>query len=182
MPSWRSCGSRAGCTTWPATRWLVSSREATCGAGGRACCWCGWRLFAAAGWADHLRKVQCVPAFTKRCRFCCCLAGLPAVQLGGWSGCVRQVSHRRRLVSRAQEAQAQHSRHSRHSGRIRLAARLCGCCTEAADLLRDVENALRRTCKPGACLPRRSLNAANWQWLSASAFFSQYFRVYSPIA
>ncbi|EFN51376.1 hypothetical protein CHLNCDRAFT_7260, partial [Chlorella variabilis] len=27
-----------------------------------------------------------------------------------------------------------------------------------------------------------SLNAANWQWLSASAFFSQYFRVYSPIA
>ena len=25
------------------------------------------------------------------------------------------------------------------------------------------------------------LNAANWQWLSASAFFSQYFRVYSPI-
>ena len=29
---------------------------------------------------------------------------------------------------------------------------------------------------------RRSLNAANWQWLSASAFFSQYFRVYSPVA
>ncbi|KAI7839651.1 hypothetical protein COHA_006460 [Chlorella ohadii] len=27
-----------------------------------------------------------------------------------------------------------------------------------------------------------SLNAANWQWLSASAFFSQYFRVYSPIS
>jgi cryptochrome len=27
-----------------------------------------------------------------------------------------------------------------------------------------------------------SLNAANWQWLSASAFFHQYFRVYSPIA
>ena len=27
-----------------------------------------------------------------------------------------------------------------------------------------------------------ALNAANWQWLSASAFFSQYFRVYSPIA
>ncbi|KAI3439135.1 hypothetical protein D9Q98_001543 [Chlorella vulgaris] len=26
-----------------------------------------------------------------------------------------------------------------------------------------------------------SVNAANWQWLSASAFFSQYFRVYSPI-
>lgn len=27
-----------------------------------------------------------------------------------------------------------------------------------------------------------SLNAANWQWLSASTFFNQYFRVYSPIA
>lgn len=27
-----------------------------------------------------------------------------------------------------------------------------------------------------------SLNAGNWQWLSASAFFQQYFRVYSPIA
>ena len=27
-----------------------------------------------------------------------------------------------------------------------------------------------------------SLNAANWQWLSASTFFSQYWRVYSPIS
>ncbi|CAL1529568.1 unnamed protein product [Lymnaea stagnalis] len=27
-----------------------------------------------------------------------------------------------------------------------------------------------------------SLNAGNWMWLSASAFFNQYFRVYSPIA
>ncbi|TRY90608.1 hypothetical protein DNTS_034649, partial [Danionella cerebrum] len=27
-----------------------------------------------------------------------------------------------------------------------------------------------------------SLNAGNWQWLSASTFFHQYFRVYSPIA
>ncbi len=27
-----------------------------------------------------------------------------------------------------------------------------------------------------------ALNAANWQWLSASTFFHQYFRVYSPIA
>ncbi|XP_030647938.1 cryptochrome circadian regulator 5 [Chanos chanos] len=27
-----------------------------------------------------------------------------------------------------------------------------------------------------------ALNAANWQWLSASAFFQQYFRVYSPVA
>uniref|UniRef100_A0A3B1IHH9 Cryptochrome circadian regulator 5 n=1 Tax=Astyanax mexicanus TaxID=7994 RepID=A0A3B1IHH9_ASTMX len=27
-----------------------------------------------------------------------------------------------------------------------------------------------------------ALNAGNWQWLSASAFFHQYFRVYSPIA
>ena len=27
-----------------------------------------------------------------------------------------------------------------------------------------------------------ALNAGNWMWLSASAFFSQYFRVYSPIA
>ncbi|XP_073686206.1 cryptochrome circadian regulator 5 [Garra rufa] len=27
-----------------------------------------------------------------------------------------------------------------------------------------------------------SLNAGNWQWLSASAFFHQFFRVYSPIA
>lgn len=27
-----------------------------------------------------------------------------------------------------------------------------------------------------------SLNNGNWQWLSASAFFAQYFRVYSPIA
>ncbi|KAI7939414.1 hypothetical protein MJO29_014150 [Puccinia striiformis f. sp. tritici] len=27
-----------------------------------------------------------------------------------------------------------------------------------------------------------SLNAGNWMWLSASAYFSQYFRVYSPIA
>ncbi|XP_042239128.1 cryptochrome-1-like isoform X2 [Homarus americanus] len=27
-----------------------------------------------------------------------------------------------------------------------------------------------------------SLNAGNWMWLSASAFFHQYFRVYSPIA
>ena len=27
-----------------------------------------------------------------------------------------------------------------------------------------------------------SLNSANWQWLSASTFFSQYFRVYSPVA
>ena len=27
-----------------------------------------------------------------------------------------------------------------------------------------------------------SLNAANWMWLSASSFFRQYFRVYSPIA
>ena len=27
-----------------------------------------------------------------------------------------------------------------------------------------------------------SLNAGNWMWLSASAFFHQYFRCYSPIA
>ena len=27
-----------------------------------------------------------------------------------------------------------------------------------------------------------ALNAGNWLWLSASAFFHQYFRVYSPIA
>jgi cryptochrome len=27
-----------------------------------------------------------------------------------------------------------------------------------------------------------ALNNANWMWLSASAFFSQYFRVYSPVA
>lgn len=27
-----------------------------------------------------------------------------------------------------------------------------------------------------------ALNAGNWMWLSASAFFNQYFRVYSPIA
>ena len=27
-----------------------------------------------------------------------------------------------------------------------------------------------------------SLNAANWQWLSASAFYHQYYRVYSPVA
>ena len=27
-----------------------------------------------------------------------------------------------------------------------------------------------------------SLNAGNWMWLSASAFFHAYFRVYSPIA
>ena len=26
-----------------------------------------------------------------------------------------------------------------------------------------------------------SLNAANWQWLSASAFFHQYWRIYSPV-
>lgn len=25
-------------------------------------------------------------------------------------------------------------------------------------------------------------NAANWMWLSCSAFFSQYYRVYSPVA
>ncbi len=27
-----------------------------------------------------------------------------------------------------------------------------------------------------------ALNNANWMWLSASAFFHQYFRVYSPVA
>lgn len=27
-----------------------------------------------------------------------------------------------------------------------------------------------------------ALNAGNWQWLSASAFFHQFFRVYSPVA
>jgi len=27
-----------------------------------------------------------------------------------------------------------------------------------------------------------ALNAGNWLWLSASAFFHQYFRVYSPVA
>uniref|UniRef100_A0A8C4YR62 Cryptochrome/DNA photolyase FAD-binding domain-containing protein n=1 Tax=Gopherus evgoodei TaxID=1825980 RepID=A0A8C4YR62_9SAUR len=27
-----------------------------------------------------------------------------------------------------------------------------------------------------------SLNAGNWQWLSASAFFHQFFRIYSPVA
>ena len=27
-----------------------------------------------------------------------------------------------------------------------------------------------------------SLNAGNWMWLSASAFFHQYYRVYSPVA
>lgn len=27
-----------------------------------------------------------------------------------------------------------------------------------------------------------ALNAGNWMWLSASAFFYQYFRVYSPVA
>lgn len=27
-----------------------------------------------------------------------------------------------------------------------------------------------------------SLNTGNWMWLSASAFFYQYFRVYSPVA
>lgn len=25
------------------------------------------------------------------------------------------------------------------------------------------------------------LNAANWMWLSATAFFNQYYRVYSPV-
>jgi len=27
-----------------------------------------------------------------------------------------------------------------------------------------------------------ALNAGNWMWLSASAYFHQYFRVYSPVA
>jgi cryptochrome len=27
-----------------------------------------------------------------------------------------------------------------------------------------------------------ALNAGNWMWLSASAFFHSYFRVYSPVA
>lgn len=27
-----------------------------------------------------------------------------------------------------------------------------------------------------------SLNAGNWLWLSSSAFFHQYFRIYSPVA
>ena len=27
-----------------------------------------------------------------------------------------------------------------------------------------------------------ALNVGNWLWLSASAFFHQYFRVYSPVA
>ena len=27
-----------------------------------------------------------------------------------------------------------------------------------------------------------SLNSANWQWLSVSAFYSQYWKIYSPIA
>lgn len=27
-----------------------------------------------------------------------------------------------------------------------------------------------------------ALNNANWQWLSCSRFFYQYFRVYSPVA
>lgn len=27
-----------------------------------------------------------------------------------------------------------------------------------------------------------ALNAGNWQWLSASTFFHQFFRVYSPVA
>jgi len=27
-----------------------------------------------------------------------------------------------------------------------------------------------------------AINNANWQWLSASAFFSQYFRVYGPVS
>lgn len=35
---------------------------------------------------------------------------------------------------------------------------------------------------PRSPCARRSLNAANWQWLSASTFFNQYFRVYSPIS
>lgn len=26
-----------------------------------------------------------------------------------------------------------------------------------------------------------AINVANWYWLSASAFFNQYFRIYSPI-
>lgn len=40
----------------------------------------------------------------------------------------------------------------------------------------------RHLAGPVSPAPRRSLNAANWQWLSASTFFSQYFRVYSPIS
>jgi cryptochrome len=27
-----------------------------------------------------------------------------------------------------------------------------------------------------------ALNAGNWMWLSCSAFFHQYFRVYSPVS
>jgi cryptochrome len=28
----------------------------------------------------------------------------------------------------------------------------------------------------------KASNAGNWQWLSCTAFFSQFFRVYSPVA
>lgn len=31
------------------------------------------------------------------------------------------------------------------------------------------------------CCQDHFLNAANWMWLSASAFFNQYYRVYSPV-
>ncbi|PNH10276.1 (6-4)DNA photolyase [Tetrabaena socialis] len=37
-----------------------------------------------------------------------------------------------------------------------------------------------RTCKAREVVDHY-INAANWMWLSASAFFSQYFRVYSPV-
>ena len=41
-----------------------------------------------------------------------------------------------------------------------------------------------RTLPPSPAAARKQdhfLNAANWQWLSASAFFAQYYRVYSPV-
>lgn len=48
------------------------------------------------------------------------------------------------------------------------------CCVSAHDHLKVFEELLLDA--------DWSLNAGNWQWLSASAFFHQYFRVYSPIA
>lgn len=39
-----------------------------------------------------------------------------------------------------------------------------------------------RCCELVICfLQDHFLNAANWMWLSATAFFNQYYRVYSPV-
>ena len=92
MPSWLSCGSRAGCTTWRAMLWPASLRGGTCTAPG---CGAGTYLTSTSSTLTGECVALCkwLPGYRRCCSLDCCEEERTVVlcaALGGACACIEE--------------------------------------------------------------------------------------------